>query len=206
MIADLPPLPEPPAALRNDDSMLTRRFGREAINYYAGGHLNRFSILRADAGFLARAATSPAARYLVLHQLSPLTVDKSRLALLPFDDVKPLLGADPFRLSEDEAVREFDSTAETPLLVFLGVDEGSQAAAKFSSDHGPIRGEPFFALDATPRGPYAEAAAALVQKLEGQGLVLQKDARAMTLHADQGERETRPSPGDSPFCVSCSRS
>ncbi|KAI1028083.1 hypothetical protein LB505_002228 [Fusarium chuoi] len=32
-----PGLPEI-AALQADDSMLTRRFGKEVVNYYAGGH------------------------------------------------------------------------------------------------------------------------------------------------------------------------
>ncbi|KAF7558695.1 hypothetical protein G7046_g5466 [Stylonectria norvegica] len=111
-------LPELPA-LQNDDSMLTRRFGREVINYYAGSRLNRFSFLRPDTTFLRKAAASPTARYLALSDLNALAQGKTELAYLTFDHVKSLIGHEPFHLTEEESIKQYDSTQTSPLIVFL---------------------------------------------------------------------------------------
>lgn len=183
-----PPLvPESPA-LQADVSMLTRRFGKEVVNYYAGSHLNRYSFLRSDAAFLAAAAASPAARFVVLSGL---------------DRVSSLIGADPFALSDARAVEQFDSSAPParPLVVFLGaVDGGDQAVDLATADFGVVRAQPFFAVDATPRGAWAEAAAAFLKLHEAGGLSVQTDPRSMALNSEAGELSTfSHSPSTSPL-------
>ncbi|KAM4068079.1 NUDIX domain-containing protein [Hirsutella rhossiliensis] len=192
-------MPEPPA-LHADASMLTRRFGKEIINYYAGSRLNRYSFLRSDAVFLAAAAASPAARFIVLSNLAPLVAAGNRhLAHLPFDRVRPLIGPDPFALSDARAVDYFDSSAPPkPLVVFLGTVEGGHEAVDLdTSDFGVVRAQPIFAVDATPRGAGAGAAAAFLKQHEAEGLSLQTDVRSMVLNSE-ADWNTR-----NPFCAGC---
>lgn len=184
------PLSELPviAALQDDDSMLTRRFGREVVNYYAGGRINRYSFLRADAAFLRRAAVSPTARYLALDDLNALVVDKKKLAYLSFDEVQSLIGPDPFGLTEDEAIQVYDSTQSKPLIVFLGMLEGDHETDHIvSGDHGDIKGHPYFAVDITPKGTHAEKAASFLADQEGKGFSLDKNPRAMSHNPDAGK-------------------
>lgn len=174
--------------LENDDSMLTRRFGKEAINYYAGSRINRYSFLRADTAFLRKAAASPSSQFIALENLNPLTVDKSKLAFFSFEDVKPLVGTEPFRLSESDAIKQYDSTAATPLIVFLGMFDNAPKAVDFAStDHGVVKAQPVFAVDITPRASYVEAAKAFREQAEKKGYSIQANPRAMTLVADDGE-------------------
>lgn len=193
MTSQVPKLPELPA-LANDDSMLTRRFGKEVINYYAGGRLNRFSFLRPDAAFLRAAASSPHSRYLALNDLNPLVADKSRLAHLTFDDVKPLIGPEPFPFSEDETIKAYDSSKSSPLIVFLGMLEGDAASSTTisTSEHGSVTGQPFFAVDATPRGELEAAATDFFKKAEEKSLTILTNPRSMSLHAEEGNINHRP--------------
>ena len=62
-VPDLPVLPE-------DDSMLTRKFGREVANYFSGSPLNRVSFLRTNYGFLAAAFAHPTTRILPMNGLA----------------------------------------------------------------------------------------------------------------------------------------
>ncbi|KAF5021705.1 hypothetical protein F66182_6262 [Fusarium sp. NRRL 66182] len=204
-------VPELPviAALQDDDSMLTRRFGREVVNYYAGSRINRFSFLRADAGFLQKASVSPTARYLALNDLNPLVVDNKTPAYLSFNDIQPLVGSDPFALTEDEAIQSFDSAKTKPLIVFLGMlEEGNETDLISSNEHGDIKGHPYFAVDITPKGAHAEKAASFLAEQEKKGLSLDKNPRAMSQSADSAamyaqarsmiDWNTR-----SPFCAGC---
>lgn len=191
MPAAAPPplLPELPA-LQNDDSMLTRRFGKEVVNYYAGSRVNRYSFLRADAAFLRRAAASPTARYLALDDLNALVVDKTSLSYLTFEDVKSLIGPEPFRLPEDESIKAFDSAQTAPLVVFLGMlEEGSEPGHIESGEHGDIKGQPYFAIDITAKGTHADKATEFLKSQEVKGLSVDKNPMGMTLHPEAGMAE-----------------
>ena len=185
-----PQLPEHPA-LKNDKSMLTRRFGKEVINYYAGGSVNRFSFLRNDYVYLNRAAVSPTARYIALKSLDGLVQSKTELAYLKFEDVKPLIGSSPFDQSEEDYIKAYDSTQATPLVVFLGVLENDRTASDFisSAEHGDIKGHPYFAVDITPKQPFAEKAEEFLKAQEAKGLSIESNARAMHLEPDSGMLE-----------------
>ncbi|KAH6604286.1 hypothetical protein Trco_007732 [Trichoderma cornu-damae] len=172
-------------SLANDDSMLSRRFGKEVINYYSGGLLNRFSFLRGDAKFIRKAATAPAAQFIALRDLNPLIADPKRLAFFGYDDVRPIVGADPFGGSDEERKRSFDSARPTPLLLFLGLLPDSPKAVDLeTTSHGVVNGQPYFALDVTPRGRFAEAAEAFLRQAEAKGYSVQTNVRTMTLHPE----------------------
>ncbi|KAG5914941.1 hypothetical protein E4U42_000230, partial [Claviceps africana] len=191
-------MPEHPALI-NDNSMLTRRFGKEIINYFAGSRLNRYSFLRSDVAFLNRAATSPHARYIALDDLSPLVVDKKKLALLSYQDVKGVLGPDPaFLQSDAERIRTFDSSkvaAETQVL-FLGTTTTQAATTDGeagsdddivweTSEHGDVNGRPYFAVDvSTGRGENQEEKKAWLKSQEEKGLWIAADTRSLKLHAE----------------------
>lgn len=187
-MSNSPLMPEVPY-LANDDSMLTRRFGKEVVNYYSGSTLNRYSFLRSDTAFLSRAFRAPTARFVALSSLNPLAVDKTQLARLTLDDVAPLTGPDPFTLSEDESVKKFDSSRRSPLVVFLGLfaGQGSSTTDIPTTDHGPVQGDPFFAVDVTPRAPYEDAANNLIKTHQDKnGWTIQTNPRGMSLHGGDG--------------------
>ncbi|KFA65986.1 hypothetical protein S40285_07182 [Stachybotrys chlorohalonatus IBT 40285] len=178
-----PALPENPA-LRNDDSMLTKRFGKEVVNYYAGGRLNRYSFLRSDTPFLSKAATSPQVQYLALDNLNAYLSKSGDLAYFSFDDLKPLLGPEPFNLTEDELVAQFDSSLYRPLVIFLGMLEGGGGGSLETSQHGTIHGQPFFAVDVTPRPSNSEVASTFKKSHEEKGGTIQSNPRSMSLQAE----------------------
>ncbi|KAH6890521.1 NUDIX hydrolase domain-like protein [Thelonectria olida] len=204
-----PPLLPELAALKDDDSMLTRRFGKEVVNYYAGSRINRYSFLRADTAFLRRAAVSPTARYLALQDLNALVVDKTTLSYLTFEDVKQFIGAEPFKLTEDEAIKEFDSTQPSPLVVFMGMlEEGNESDYIESGDHGNIKGHPYFAIDITTKGIHSEKATEFLQAQEAKSLSVDKNPRGMSLHPDAAAlfaqaRSIIDWNARSPFCAGC---
>lgn len=187
MSSSNPGLPEVPV-LQADDSMLTKRFGKEVVNYYAGGRLNRYSFLRSDSKFLRNAATSPKAQYIALNSLSALTTSPSQLAYFGYKDFEPLLGSDLFKISEEQFIEKFDSTVYRPLLVFLGLLEDVEGAVALeTSDHGVVNGQPFFAVDITPRSSVTESAEAFIKQQEDKGIKTQSNPRQMSLQPDLGK-------------------
>jgi NAD+ diphosphatase len=203
-IPALPLLPE-------EDSLLTRKFGREIANYFSGSPLNRLSFLRGDTPFLRSAFAHPSARFLLLNNLAPLVQgdDTNQLAFAGYEDVAPLAGADPFAMGEEEMVREYDSSVEQVVVVFLGVDETraeTEAVGGLKGDVGEgegkedgkgeegvfryrdFRGVPYFAVDVTPRGKVAGVAEELISKMKGRGYAFHDHSpRHMGLVAGQGE-------------------
>ncbi|KAL7934466.1 NUDIX hydrolase domain-like protein [Trichoderma chlorosporum] len=174
-----------PPSLANDDSMLSRRFGKETINYYSGGLLNRFSFLRNDISFIRKAATAPTARFVALRDLNPLIEDTRRLAFFGLNDVKSLIGPDPFGRSDEEKTAAFDSTKQSPTLLFLGLLPDTPLGVDFeTTKHGVVNGQPYFALDVSPQGSFAEAAEEFVKGAEAKGYSVQTNVRTMTLDHD----------------------
>ncbi|KAG5987092.1 hypothetical protein E4U54_005140, partial [Claviceps lovelessii] len=203
MTSTPPLMPEHPALLDDDTSMLTRRFGKEVINYFSGSRLNRYSFLRSDVAFLNRAATSPHARYIALDDLSPLVVDKRKLALLSYQDMKSVLGPKPAFLQTDaERIKAFESSkvASETQVVFLGTTTtraGAGAGAVSaesaeedalvweSSEHGEVRGRPYFAVDvSTTRGGRKEEKKTWLKSQQEKGLWIAVDTRSLKLHSE----------------------
>ncbi len=175
--------------LADENSMLSRRFGREVANYFSGSPLNRFSFLRTDHVFLTSAFGHPTARFMLLDNLSPLvTQDKPpRLAFVTAAEVTPLTGTQPFIKTEAELVRDFNSEEIKPLVLFLGIDE-KQGLATEGSDfqYKSYKGSPFFAVDVTPRGSLADVAKQIVEGAKEKGFTLFTGPRNMSLKASEG--------------------
>jgi NAD+ diphosphatase len=98
--------------------------------------------------------------------------------------VKPLTGNDPFARTEPEMIKDFDSSIKRPLIVFLGIMEDQSIPFEYKG----IKGRPWFALDVTPKEPYAAAAQAFIQEQLGKGNSFPESARNHTLDAVPGKR------------------
>ncbi|AEO58014.1 hypothetical protein MYCTH_2304947 [Thermothelomyces thermophilus ATCC 42464] len=208
----IPDLPDLPA----EDSLLSKKFGRETANYFSGSPLNRLSFLRSDVSFLRAAYAHPRARFLLLRDLAPpvRADDPAQLAFAGYADVAPLTGADPFALSEEEMIARFDSSEEQVTIVFLGVDEKgalprSEAEPGDEFGYKGFKGSPYFAVDVTPRGKKAAAAEELIKKMTERGFTFYDNSpRHMGLLAGQAAmygqaRALIDWNARTPFCAQC---
>lgn len=186
------PIPDLPV-LAAEDSQLSKTFGPEIANYFSGSPLNRLSFLRTDHDFLQTAFSHPAASFLLMNELGPLTKDDgAQLGFVSSADVVPLTGEKPFVKTEEELIRDFNSADTHPVILFLGVDEKNH----LPSHNGEIpdefiykdyKGSPYFAIDVTPRGSHADAANAVISAVQAKGLSFHSASpRHMGLHAGQG--------------------
>ncbi|RYP34793.1 hypothetical protein DL767_004130 [Monosporascus sp. MG133] len=203
MVAPVPDLPVLPV----DDSMLSRKFGREVSNYFSGSPLNRMSFLRTDHAFLAAAFAHPSTAFLLMDDLAPLVRDPSHLAYVGRDDVVPLTGGEPFAKSEEEQVREFNSDVALPVILFLGIDQ-TKTAGGF--EHRKYKGTPYFAVDVTPRGSMAEAAKGVLERAKAKGFSVLAGARHITLNAPEAAiyaqaRALLDWNARNPYCAACSQ-
>ncbi|ROW17455.1 hypothetical protein VPNG_00587 [Cytospora leucostoma] len=198
--------------LEAEESMLSRKFGPELANYFAGSPLNRVGFLRGDNGFLRSAFSHPSTRVLLLNELAPL-VDKSkhRLAYVNYDDVKPLTGPGPFDKPEAELIKEFNSEEVKPLILLLGLDEtnkipGDPNEPKF--EYKEYKGRPYFAVDATPRGSGGESANKVIEAVKEKGFEFSTNQRNMNLAAGEAAiyaqaRTLFDWNFRNPFCAQC---
>lgn len=190
MGAAIPDLP----ILEAEDSMLSRKFGRELSNYFAGSPLNRVGFLRGDHGFLRSAFSHPSARFLLLNELAPL-VDESqkRLAYVGYPEVTPFTGSDPFEKSEEQMIKDFNSDEFKPLILLLGLDEANKMP---DSEGDPVfqykeyKGRPYFAVDVTPpKGSAAEGANKVIDAVKAKGYSFYQNQRHMGLAAGEGNHD-----------------
>lgn len=125
-----------------------------------GSPLNRVSFLRASHPFLR--AALPSSRILLLRNLEPLADSDTTLAWVDYPSVAPLIGS-PFDLAEDKLIEAYDSRTEIPTLLFLGLDEKAKEAFEYANGGTTYTGQPYFALDITPRPSYQAAAEAIAE-------------------------------------------
>jgi NAD+ diphosphatase len=177
-----PPIPDLPI-LAEDDSMLSRKFGREVANYFAGSPLNRVSFLRADHDFLSSAFSHPTASFLLLDNLSPLTKNESTLAYVGKSAIEALTGPEPFKKTEDELIKNFNSNVTLPVVLFLGIDEKKTTGFEYRE----YKGAPYFAIDVTPKGSITETAKSVIEAVKATGVSFLDSPRPMTLNAPEGK-------------------
>ncbi|KAI0180094.1 NUDIX hydrolase domain-like protein [Hypoxylon sp. FL1284] len=166
--------------LADDDSMLTRKFGRELANYFSGSPLNRLSFLRPNYKFLRAAFAHPNATFLLLDNSSPLAKDPANLAYVTRDVVVPLTGEEPFEASEEEQVKKFNSTVTRPTVLFLGIHE-KQPGFQYQE----YKGSPYFAVDVTPKGTVADKAKSVIDAVKATGVSFIDGRRLMSLNAPE---------------------
>ncbi len=175
------PVPDLPV-LAEDDSMLSRRFGREVANYFSGSPLNRISFLRTDYEFLRAAFAHPSSAFLLMDNLSPLAKDAANLSYVSRDVVVPLTGEEPFKTSEAEQVKGFNSSVTQPVVLFLGIDEKNT-----SFRYRDYTGLPYFAVDVTPKGTFADKAKSIIEIVKATGVSFIDGRSLMTLNAPEGK-------------------
>jgi NAD+ diphosphatase len=183
--------PELPA-LPNDDSMLTRKFGREVANYFSGSPLNRLSFLRTDHGFLRSAFSHPSARFMLVDSLAPCVTQEKppRLAFATIDEVAPLTGKDPFAKDEADMIKEYDSGETHTLILFMGIDEHKKlnvSDVKDGLEYKGYKGSPYFAVDITPKGNAADIAKKIAEEAKAKGFTFDTNPRAMRLSSEEGK-------------------
>lgn len=144
--------------------------------------MNRVSFLRPDHTFLSQALKHPSSIFLLFNNLDPLVHSKDKLAYRKYADVKAIIGDDPFHQSEEDTIAQYNSSLYIPQIIFLGLDERHQ---EFEYK-GRYKGQPWFAVDITPKENVKEAAEKLVESLKAEGLDFNAGRMNMSLPAEQG--------------------
>ncbi len=149
----------------------------------AGSPLNRVSFLRTDNAFLSAAVRHPTTSFLLFNSLNPLATSHTKLTYASYDDVKGLIGEDPYGKSEEELIAEYNSTKIVPQLIFLGLDEKNKEGLRWKDLY---IGAPFFALDVTPKASIEAEANNVIKHLESRGLSFVEGRMHMSLPAPEG--------------------
>lgn len=167
--------------------MLARKFGREVANYFSGSPLNRLGFLRNDHVFLSRALKHPTTSFLLCKDLQPLvqSSENKKLQWVKYEDVKPVIGEDPYVRTEKELLEQYNSEESVPQMIFLGIDESDKNGLDYQGKNRYI-GAPYFALDVSPKGSVKAACEDLVKKVETGGVEFGK-GRLMELEAGDGK-------------------
>lgn len=190
----MPTIPDLPV-VEPEASMLSAKFGRELANYFAGSPLNRVGFLRADHAFLRSAFSHPSTRFLLLNELAPLVDDsENRLGYVSYADVTPLTGPDPFERTEEEMIRNFSSEEDKPLILLLGIDEADKLQPLKAEDafvYKEFKGRPYFAVDVSPRGAFADGASKVVEAAKAKGYAFFQHQRHMGLSYGEGKLSPR---------------
>lgn len=147
-----------------------------------GSPLNRVGFLRNDHTFLSSALRHPSTSFLLCNNLQPLISERSKLAYVKHDDVKSIIGEDPYNQPEDQLIEQYNSTKFIPQMIFLGLDERVRGQLTYKGHSGA----PYFAVDVTPQKSLTDACNTLISKLESQGLTFAQ-GRAMDLVASDGK-------------------
>jgi len=177
------PQPEVPLAAHSElDSMLSRKFGKEVANYFSGSPINRVSFLRANHGFISNALTHPSASFVLLNDNAPLAKNAESLAYAKLDEIKSLIGENPFEKLEEQMIKEYRSDVTLPLVLFLGLNEKQLDGF----EHGIYKGTPYFAVDITPKGTVEKEANIVIETMKAKGLQFLEGRSAMTLNAPEG--------------------
>lgn len=179
----MPEIPDLMQVHNDDGSVLAQKFGPGVTNYYSGSPLNRLSFLREDNAFLSRAFTSPDAQFVALNEFAPLASDTKTLKPIRLEDFVSVSGPDPFNKSVKDTIAAYDSKATKPLVVFLGIREDEVSEFKIRE----FQGCPWFAVDLTPRGTYADEAKKVIEKLTSNGSFFLQSARQNTLSSELGK-------------------
>jgi len=126
----------------------------------------------------------PSAAVLLFNSLEPLVSDPKTLAIATYSDVKPIIGEDPFRDTEDELIKQYNSEQYLPQVIFLGLDERKGKEGFVYKEH--YKGQPWFAVDVTPKSHVKEEAEKLIDRMKAKGLDFSKGRMNLSLPAQDG--------------------
>lgn len=120
---------------------------------------------------------------MLFNDLAPLGQDLTKLAYAKHEDIKSLVGENPFEKTEEQMIKEYNSAVTLPLVVFLGLDERK----KDGFEHGIYKGTPFFAIDITPRGTTEKEATKVIETVKAKGLTFIEGRVHTSLSAPEGK-------------------
>lgn len=140
------------------------------------------SFLRTDHPFLSAAVLHPTTRFLLFKDLCPLVSDPKTLVYASYDEVKDLIGEDPYAKTEADRIKEFNSSVTIPQLIFLGLDEKNKDGLSYKI----YTGAPYFALDITPKGSIEAKAKKMCDDYEAKGLTFLQGRVHMSFPAPEG--------------------
>ena len=159
--------------------------------------MNRVSFLRADHAFLSSALRHPSATFVLFKNIEPLVSSPTSLARVSYADVEPIIGKDIFSTTEEDVIAQYNSSLYIPQIVFLGLDERNEGFVY--KEH--YKGQPWFAVDVTPKESVKDAAEALIARLQAQGLDFSKGRVHLSLAAEEGPSSLSPSSGFRPYHI-----
>lgn len=141
---------------------------------------------------------------MLYNELKPLVSSASKLHFLPFADVKPLVGENPFSKDEKEVIAEYNSAVTIPQMVFLGLND----AVKDFIWKNEYVGAPYWAVDVTPKGTVGDQANGVIKAMEGRGLEFFAGRMILSLEADEAAiyaqgRQLIDWNARNPFCGGC---
>lgn len=145
--------------------------------------MNRVSFLRADHTFLSSALRHPSTTFILFKSIEPLLSSPTSLARVSYSDVEPIIGKDIFNTTEDDVIAQYNSSLYIPQIVFLGLDESKEGFVY--KEH--YKGQPWFAVDVTPKESVKDAAEKLISNLQTRGLDFSKGRMHMSLPAEEGK-------------------
>lgn len=171
---------------------------------WAGSPLNRVSFLRTDNAFLSAALKHPSTSFLLFNNLAPLGTDPTKLHYASYHEVQPLIGDNPYGKSEEDLIADYNSTVTIPQLLFLGLDESSKSEFEWTI----YRGNPYFALDVTPKGTVKEACEKLIESMKSRDFKFVEGRMHTSLSAPQAAiyaqaRALLDWNARNPFCAQC---
>jgi NAD+ diphosphatase len=141
--------------------------------------------LRPDHTFLSSALHHPSTTFLLFNKLEPLVRSGTEIAQCSFSDVKSIIGDNPFEKSEQDVIAQYNSTLYIPQIIFLGLDERKKREGDFVyKEH--YKGQPWFAVDVTPKESVKEKAEELIEKKKNEGLEFSKGRMHLSLPAVEG--------------------
>jgi NAD+ diphosphatase len=137
--------------------------------------------------------------------MNPLTKDPTELAFATLKEVEPLIGENPYQKPEEDHIKEYNSTAFTPQLIFLGLDDRNAQGLVYKDAY---KGAPYFALDVTPQKHVVAAAEELISSMKSKGFSFAEGRMNLSLHAAHAAiyaeaRHMLDWNMRNPFCAGC---
>ena len=133
-----------------------------------------------------------------------MVTDPTKLKSVSYADVQPLIGEDPYAKSEADLISQYNSSTTIPQLLFLGLDETVKTGFSWNIYHG----NPYFALDVTPKGSITSNAEKLIAHMKSQDIQFLEGRVHTSLPAPQAAiyaeaRHLLDWNARNPFCGQC---
>lgn len=127
---------------------------------------------------------------MLFKSLAPLVKKPSEIAYATLNDIGSIVSSDIYDKSEEDLLKNYNSSKTVPQLVFLGLDESRKDGLKYKN----YIGAPYFAVDVTPKGSYENEARNVVRNMEQRGLQFLEGRAILSFPADVGESSVDQGP------------